>query len=325
MPQATAHIFALLAALLVATNAAWILVYQNLHTENTLLHQRLQDLNNTLSKLAEQAKSLDEENTKLLLQLQEARKSYENLLRLLEAANTSTKAALINILAKLNTTITTLYRYTFSHAYYTPMVRALYRPSQVADKVYAILGTPIYRPKAWSQDMVALFNWTQKNIQYAPDHHFAAIKDIQYVKIGDKKYISSFTVDITDNYIQEPVETLLRGAGDCEDMAILLSSMYSIYLHDVGQAWVLCLLAQDFSHCFSLAYIRPNNTYVLADPSTGFYTASKTLMDAIQQWLAYIGVKWENINRAIVFNNKFFDEGPPYNIVKSIEEQAKKS
>ena len=325
MPQAMLHVLALLTALLVATNAAWLLAYQSLRSENTALHQRLQDLNNTLSKLADQAKSLDEENTKLLLQLQEARKSYESLLRLLQAANTTTKAALLDILAKLNATITTLYRYTFSHAYYTPMVRALYRPAQVADKVYAILGTPIYRPQAWSQDMAALFNWTQKNIQYAPDHHFAAVRDLQYVEIGSRRYVSSFTVDITDNYIQEPVETLLRGAGDCEDMAILLSSMYSIYLHDVGQAWVLCLLAQDFSHCFSLAYVKPNDTYVLADPSIGFYTTSKSVMDAVQQWLAYIGVKWENINRAIVFNNKVFKEGPPYDILKTIEKEAAKS
>jgi len=305
----TAHLVGLLLAALAATNAAWLLAYHSKSSECEALRSTLHEVNTTVSKLAERAKSLDEENTRLLLQLQEARQSYERLLDLLRQANTSTKAALVSVLASLNETITQLYRYTFSHAYYTPATRSLYRPGQVADKVFEILGAPIYRPNMWSRDMEALYNWTASHIQYSPDHHFAAIKDLRLVEIGGKRYISGFDIDITSNYIQEPLETLLRGAGDCEDQAVLLSSLYSIYLHDVGSAWVLCLLAQDFSHCFSVAYVKPNNTYVVADPATRFYTEAKSLRQGVSSWMSFIGVKWSDINRAIVFNNTLYREG----------------
>lgn len=313
------HIVGLLLAALAATNTAWLILYHARGQQVEALKARLAELNQTLEKLADQAKSLDEENTRLLLQLEQARKNYEKLLDLLRQADTATKAALIEILAKLNNSITDLYIYVASHTYYTPMVKALYRPGQVADKVYEILGVPVYRPGAWQDDMKKLYNWTIKNIQYAPDHHFAALRSISYVNIEGKRYIDGFEVDITDNYIQEPVETLLRGAGDCEDMAILLSSMYSIYLHGVGDAWVLCLLAKDFNHCMSIAHIKPNATYVLADPSVGFYTTSSDLRTALDQWLSFIGVRWDDLNRAIVFNGKVFHEGTPADTINFIE------
>ncbi len=326
MDSRQAAILGLLIAL-AATNAAWYTLYS--HSSSNIAHlvQSNKELNNIVEELSNRVRNLNDQNTKLLLELRDLRSRYMSLVNYIRQANETIKKTLtlLNILDNLNTTITAMYEYTYKHAYFTPATRSLFQPASVSDLVLQITGTPAYTEASWRQDMAKMYNWTVKNIMTAPDQNFMAIKDLQYVKIGQDKYIYSFTVDIINNYIQSPIETLQRHAGDCEDLAILLGSMYKIYLHDVGDAWAMCLIAKDIQHCFTVAYVKLHKTYILADPAMEFYVTSSSLDDALQQWLNYMGMKRSDIDRAIVFNNIVFKEGSLSQIEEAIQAWASKT
>ncbi|ALL00832.1 hypothetical protein Pyrde_0782 [Pyrodictium delaneyi] len=322
--ERTSLVILVLLVALAASNAAWVTLYSHskYNTENLL--EENQRLSRQLELLANKVKELDENNTRLLLQLRDISTRYQRLLGLLQQANSTiaNAAVVARLIENLNTSLTTLYTYTNTHAYYTPRVRSLFTPGSVADLVMAITGHPVYTQGSALQDMEKLYDWVQENIQDAPDHNFVAVKDPEYVEIGGSKYIYSFQIDIVDNYIQSPSETLQRMAGDCEDQSILLASMYKIYLGDVGDAWVLCMFSDKYDHCVAIAWIGPEKTFILADPTLDYYGKAESLRSVLDDWLGYVGMSMEQVRRMVAFNNKEYIEDVPYNVIHTIEEKT---
>jgi len=116
---------------------------------------------------------------------------------------------------------------------------------------YINASNPIIKRAA---NMVASYGCDDSEICYA--------KAIFYFVRDKVHYISE-----KDEYIQADVETLITGGGDCEDKAILLSSMLSA----IGIPTVLIAIP---GHMFVKAYISKapekyltNDRWVILDPS----------------------------------------------------------
>lgn len=57
----------------------------------------------------------------------------------------------------------------------------------------------------------------------------------EFVRSHVKYYADSLITSFTGNYIRSPLETLIEGKGDCEDIAILFASLVK------AQGWGVCL------------------------------------------------------------------------------------
>ncbi len=326
MNNAAKLLVPLLLALLAATNTAWYMMYtsnNNIYAASTndKCTQRIHELEKLIDKLTKQVRELDDNNTKLILKYRNLVNEYNKLVDMIKTANQTLKRniALLNILYSLNQTITTLYEYTTLHAYYTPRVRALFQTAGLGNLVLTITGTPSYVQKDADKHLKQLYKWVTKNIQAAPDQPFAAIRSPEYVNVSGKILIAGFRIDIVDNYIQSPVETLKRRAGDCEDIALLLAALYKSYLSDVGDSWVLCLFTNETNHCMALAYDRVRRLYVLADPVYLFYDEGKSPRSLVDDWLAYMGLRATDVTRALIFNNNVYKEGNLIDIISLIK------
>ena len=323
MDRTNLVILVLLVAL-AASNTAWITLYnQSKYNVENLLSEN-QKLSRQLELLASRVKELENNNTKLLLELRDISRHYKKLLNLIQQANSTiaNAAVVARLLDNINASLTTLYVLTNTHAYYSPNVRSLFTPGTVADLVVSITGYLVYNRERALEDMREMYDWVQENIQDTVDHNFVAIKKPEYVDIDGTKYFYSFEIDIVDNYIQSPSETLQRLAGDCEDQSILLASMYKVYLDNAGDAWTLCMFSEKYDHCIVVAWIAPQKKFVVADPTLDYYAQADSLRSALDDWLAYVGMEMKQIHRMIVFNNRDYIEDVPYNVVHAIEEKT---
>ncbi len=312
---------ALLVAL-AASNAVWAGLYQLRSQQLASLQSQLARANRFLTMLTQQVQELEQNNTALHMRIRALRDRLLQLTNLLEQANETVRHSILitSMLDNLNESISKLFDMTFPHAFYTPRLRSFIKPDQVGDVLTDTLGIAVFKPDTAIRDLRMIYNWTYHNIMNSPDQPFVAISSVKYVKMGGKKYVYSFTIVKVNNYIQDALETLLRRAGDCEDKAILLTSLYLAYLESFGDAWAVCVFgAQGYNHCFTVAYVKPLKTYVVADPTLGFFTSGKDLKDCIDQLFAFIGLRWSDINQAIAFNNMEFQSGDIFTIIKYME------
>ncbi|AEM38659.1 hypothetical protein Pyrfu_0790 [Pyrolobus fumarii 1A] len=316
----------LLLVALAASNAVWATLYtQQVNKYNKLL-EAYSSLNETFTLLAKRAAKLEDNNTALLLQIKTLRERLRRLAELVTTANETLKEALVvtRILENLNASITELFKLTYPRAYYTQDVRQYVTPGRVADIVMEVVGVPLFNPKKALKHMEMLYNYTVREVKTSPDHPFVVISDVKYVDMNGKKYVYAFKIKKTDNYIQTPLETLIRKAGDCEDKAILLTSLYLEYLGSFGDAWVMCFFGKEgYNHCVSIAYVKPLKTFVIADPTLEFFETSNSVKNGIDKLFAYIGLRWSDIDTVLVFNNKVYQRGDIYTVMDYLENIAR--
>ncbi len=321
-----AIILAALLALLVVSNAAWATLYQLERGKAASLQAQLEEANRQLDLLAKRVAVLEDNNTALHLQIRSLREKLARLADLVESANETLRRALLvsQMLRSLNTSITRLLEMTYPHAFYTPELRSFIRPGQVGDVVMDVLGISVFTPEKAIKHLEMLYNYTASEIEDSPDQPFVAITNVKYVKLGDGKYAYAFDIVKLQNYIQDPIETLLRKAGDCEDKAILLTSMYISYLGSFGDSWVFCFFGQEgYSHCVTVAYVKPLRKYIIADPTLKFFSVEDNLRDGVDHLFAYIGLKWSEVTNAIAFNDRVFEKGDLYTIIDFMEKAAR--
>ncbi len=308
----------LLLILLIASNAVWATLYTIKQNEYSLLASRYWEVNKEFTLLAQRASKLEENNTSLLLKLRVLEERLERLADFVETANGTLRKSLLltRILMNLNRTLWVLYNYTYTHAYFTPDVRKFVSPAVAGDLLIDVIGTSVFDPHHCFQHLRKLYNYTAYEIETSPDQPFIVIRDVKLVEIDGKRFIYSFEVVKTNNYIQSALETLERGAGDCEDKAILLASLYRAYLDDFGNAWVVCVFGKsDYNHCFTVAFVKPFGRFVFADPTLDYYLVTRSVRDGFDKLFAYIGLRWSDIAQAILFNNIVYKSGTIYDII----------
>lgn len=309
----------ILAAILAASNTAWLALYHQKSLEVNKLEAQLNRANRYLDMLAKRVSELEENNTALILRVKTLQQRLLRLASLLQEANATLKRAVLvtSMLRTLNETLTKLYEMTFPHAFYTPRLREFIKPDQVGGVLTDEIGVLVFNSNTALEDLEKIYNWTYRRIENAPDQPFVAIAGLKLVEMQGKKYVYSVELVKADNYIQDALETLTRRAGDCEDKAILLTSLYLEYLGSFGDAWTVCIFGSGgYNHCFTAAYVKPLNVYVVADPTLGFYTTSGSLKLAIDKLFSFIGLKWSDVNQAIAFNNLEYQSGDLYTIIQ---------
>lgn len=312
----------ILAALLAASNAAWLIIYNSKVHEADHLREQLQQANRYLGMLAQKVSQLEQNNTALLLRVKSLQQRLIRVASMLEEANETLRHSLLttSMLNTLNATIYKLYKMTFPHAFYTPLLKTFVKPDQVGGILTDEIGVLEFNAATAIKDLEKIYNWTYREIANSPDQPFVAIAGIRLVKIGERKYAYRVDVIKVDNYIQDALETIARRAGDCEDKAILLTSLYLEYLGSFGDAWTVCIFGSGgYNHCFTVAYVNSLRKYVVADPTLGFFTVSPSLKLAIDRLFNFIGLRWDDINQAIAFNNLEYQQGSLYTIIQYIK------
>ncbi len=308
-----------LAALLAASNAAWLTIYNSKVREADQLRAQLRQANHYLDMLAQKVSQLEQNNTALILRVKSLQEQLVRIAGMLEEANETVRRALLvtSMLNTLNATIYRLYQMTFPHAFYTPLLKTFVKPDQVGGLLTDEIGVLEFNAATAIKDLKKIYNWTYHEIANSPDQPFVALASISLVKIGDKKYVYRVDIVKVDNYIQDALETISRRAGDCEDKAILLTSLYLEYLGSFGDAWAVCIFGSEgYNHCFTVAYVKPLHVYVVADPTLGFFTVNPSLKLAIDKLFNFIGLRWEDISQAIAFNNLEYQQGSLYTIIQ---------
>jgi len=130
----------------------------------------------------------------------------------------------------------TTYGVTKNPSTYYEKVNSLVDPSDVEDVANGLsAGYDSYD----IQEVIAAFDWVQKNIEYKDD---------------------------PEDHWQSPSETLSLGTGDCEDQAMLVSAIVS----ELGGNARVNLIE---GHAFATVYIGPNSSVVddVADAISSHY------------------------------------------------------
>ena len=140
-------------------------------------------------------------------------------------------------------------------------------------------------PADWNEfwnDIKAMYNWVVNNIDYRYDGLYPVLQSSP-----------TSTVSFVAEMWQFPNETLTERKGDCEDMAILLTSMIRYYGAEkywTESIWIACSLN---AHVAVQIPVSGNKITIL-DPAGKYYTSDtwgnlvqKDLSTEISNWLNY--------------------------------------
>lgn len=135
----------------------------------------------------------------------------------------------------------------------------------------------------WS-DMREMYNWITNNVRYTRDPLFPLMPPI----IGSLQWRA--------DYWRSPNETIKDKTGDCEDQAVLLTSMILNYGEEKYRVWAIGWTSSISGHVAVAIPVKGGKLTIL-DPAGKFYTkdesgdlSSKDVRTAIYEWLQY----WEN-------------------------------
>ena len=156
--------------------------------------------------------------------------------------------------------------------------------------------------EVWN-DISSIYHWVKTCIQYENDSYLLLTQ-------GANQSLQS-PVDIW----QYPSQTLVLGQGDCEDQALLLTSLLLSYSNE--SYYFECLLLQSSS---GIGHVTPyipikGDLLTIMDPATGYYTTSeprnntltsRSIKQEIVNYLAFLSTQSEGQWRVIgAFSNNF--------------------
>jgi chaperonin cofactor prefoldin len=137
--------------------------------------------------------------------------------------------------------------------------------------------------KAWN-DFLAMFYWVYNNVEYSYDSPLPVLPP-DLLEGGDIEWFGEFW--------QYPVETIYFGHGDCEDQALLLTSMIKNYGEGNTYAYCIGISNGDSGH-MAVALPVTDNRMVIFDPTGSYYSAEWSgevafwdVTSALQDWLEW--------------------------------------
>jgi len=107
-----------------------------------------------------------------------------------------------------------------------------------------------------------MMEWFAVNMEYVPDAYIIAVKNQSVTKIPE--------------HFQTPNETLKRGGGDCEDLAILLYSLLKPVLGEGEELYIITWINGYFGHVAVL--YGSDGRYMILDPAMSYATNSTIMM-----------------------------------------------
>jgi peptidoglycan hydrolase CwlO-like protein len=150
------------------------------------------------------------------------------------------------------------------------------------------------------RDVLRLYDWVVNNIAYNFD---TPLPILPVSPTGNLDWI--------EEYWQMPSETVELGTGDCEDMAVLLQSLILGYENEQYSTWGIGLQSDNGGH-LAVALPVDDGNLVILDPAGQFYTngigfidTTKSITQAINEWLQYWSYDMPNVYIDFVFSSNF--------------------
>jgi hypothetical protein len=147
-------------------------------------------------------------------------------------------------------------------------------------------------------DVKSMYDWVVNNIKYSYDSPLPVMP----VQLGGPLYWR-------EDYWRYPSETISAKHGDCEDQAILLTSMIRCYGGSKYAVWTIELTGTSSSH---LAVALPvlGGQLTILDPAGKFYTrnwfggiTSKDVRNAVNEWIQYWSSQIGNPKVNLIFSD----------------------
>ncbi len=181
--------------------------------------------------------------------------------------------------------------------------------SLVSAKVLEITGGYSGGTNDYWRDCERLYQWVVNNISYSSDSYMPILPET----------ISDGLVWQQD-YWRMPEETLGDETGDCEDMALLLTSMLRSYNEGKYRVWVLRIRSGASGH-LAVAFPVQGGRLTVLDPAGNYYTGqygslqSESASVAVNNWLSHwqrempgaeiVGVFSEDIHKEFASTAEF--------------------
>lgn len=176
---------------------------------------------------------------------------------------------------------------------------------EISAKVLEITGG-YSEEKLW-KDYARLFQWTMKNIKYSLDSPVPILPESV-----------DGTLEWGKDFWRTPVETIRDGTGDCEDIALLLTSMLLNYNQRRYPAWIVGVKttgAQPKAH-MAVAIPSKNNQLSFFDIPGRYYTPFSTVGGfgsqdvplAVDHWLSHLEKEMLGAQIYVIFSENFYQE-----------------
>lgn len=158
------------------------------------------------------------------------------------------------------------------------------------------------------RDYRRLFQWVVKTIEYSFDSPSPLLPE----SIGG-------TLEWVNDFWRLPVETIRDETGDCEDMAVLLTSMLLNYNQRKFDVWLIGIRTFGSTPIAHMAVAIPieNRRLTILDPTSRYHTpfyamggviGSREVTPAIDDWLARLDEGLRDAQIYVVFSEDFYQE-----------------
>ena len=148
----------------------------------------------------------------------------------------------------------------------------------------------------WTSEQ-KIFDYIKSNVKYAYDVEMPYISYYRYIDSSGIRYITEFTLNVSQNYVQTPGLTLDINQGDCDDQAVLAYAMLKYYMKNVlGTEYNLYLASMEFTtgpgHVAVIMPVQGGNLCII-DPAGSYLTlkggsiASKAALQELQAYSNY--------------------------------------
>jgi len=236
-------------------------------TELTDTQSQLTATSNQLTTTSSQLRTAETNLTATNIQLTSAQTSITNM-------NTQYSQIRANILSRIG------YSQANRQSYITPT------DTNISVKVKEITGGyDGSTTKIWS-DYLKLYNWVYRNIEYSSDTYTPILPSA----------LTSNSIIWKHEFWKMPSETLEDKTGDCEDMALLLTTMMRNYNNQTYRVWTIAISSKTLGVPGHMAVAFPvaGGELTIVDPAGSYYTgktygylSSAPTATAINDWLAW--------------------------------------
>lgn len=176
---------------------------------------------------------------------------------------------------------------------------------EISAKVQEITGG--YSEEEIWKDYARLFRWTMGNIKYSLDSPIPLLPESV-----------EGTLEWGEDFWRTPVETIRDGTGDCEDIALLLTSMLLNYNQRKYPVWIVGIKttgSQPRAH-IAVAIPSENNQLTIFDIPGCYYTpfhdvggfGSQDVPLAVDHWLNHLEEEMLGAQIYVAFSENFYKE-----------------
>ena len=123
--------------------------------------------------------------------------------------------------------------------------------------------------------------------------------NLEYLDDDFHQYLIGATLESHQDFFSLPNETLVRGGGDCEDLATLVYTMLKAVLKKGEQIYIIQISGGETRH-IGVAY-KLKDKLMIIDPAGGYVTNAKVLLEMFMKkelktykvWLNPLGIRRE--------------------------------